>query len=246
MNLVIDIGNTRTKVYLFNGEELVRVIPLNEFSVRDVEVVLKEYPDLNKAIVSSVGNYSEEIKRILRDCFPVFMELNAETPLPITNHYQSRDTLGYDRIAAVVGAHSLYPEENIVVVDAGSAITYDLITDRGVYLGGNISPGLAMRYKALHHFTGHLPLIGVKACSELYGTTTETAIRAGVQNGIVYEADKTISLFKEIYKKLIVIITGGDANFFAKNLKSSFFVHFNLTGIGLNRILDYNGETYRG
>jgi len=246
MNLVLDIGNTRTKVYLFNGEELVRMIPLKEFSAGDVEALLKEYPDLNKAIVSSVGNYPEEIKRILRACFPVFIELSAETPLPVRNHYQSRDTLGYDRIAAVAGAHSLYPGKNILVMDAGSAVTYDFINDQGVYLGGNISPGLAMRYKALHRFTGHLPLVGVDACSELYGTTTEMAIRAGVQNGIVYEADKTIALFKEIYKNLIVIITGGDANFFAKKLKNSFFVHFNLTGIGLNRILDYNGETYRG
>jgi type III pantothenate kinase len=246
MNLVIDIGNTRTKWHLFNGEELIRVIPLSGFRAADVEELLTEYPELNKAIVSSVGNFPEETRAILKARFPVFIELNAATPLPIKNCYQSLDTLGYDRIAAVVGAHSLYPGKNILVVDAGSALTYDVITDRGTYLGGNISPGLAMRFRALHDFTGRLPLVGENASSELFGNTTETAIRAGVQNGIVYEVDNTIALFKKNYRNLMVIITGGDANFFAKKLKSFFFVHFNLTGIGLNRILEYNGETHKG
>ena len=99
-----------------------------------------------------------------------------------------------------------------------------------------------MRYKALHHFTGKLPLIGHQKYDKLYGTTTEEAILAGVQHGIVFEVDKAIDTFKDFYANLKVIITGGDADFFDKKLKNSFFVNFNLIALGLNRILEYNGE----
>ena len=150
--------------------------------------------------------------------------------------------MGKDRIAAMVGAFDLYPDTNVLVIDAGTAITYDLLNDKGRYLGGNISPGLEMRYKALHRFTDKLPLVNQGNMEQLYGQTTEEAIRAGVQHGIVFEADKAIDTFKEFYNNLKVIITGGDAKFFDKKLKNSFFVHFNLTALGLNRILEHNGE----
>ncbi|HKL32104.1 MAG TPA: type III pantothenate kinase, partial [Tangfeifania sp.] len=163
-------------------------------------------------------------------------------PLPIENLYQTKDTLGKDRIAAVVGAFDLYPNTNVLVIDAGTAITFDIINEQGQYLGGNISPGLEMRFKALNKFTGRLPLVRKNDFDNLYGRTTEEAILAGVQHGIVFETDKAIETFKEFYNNLKVIITGGDAIFFDKKLKNSFFVHFNLTALGLNRILEHNGE----
>ena len=242
MNLIIDIGNTRTKFSVFNhGEEMISV-PVAELSSAHIELLHKEYPQIEKVILSAVKDYSPELKKRLQDHFPFFLELDESTPLPIENHYKTKGTLGKDRLAGVIGAVHLYPGTNILVIDAGTAITYDLITKDRQYLGGNISPGIDMRYRALHQFTGKLPLVTKKEFTGLYGQSTEEALRAGVQHGVVFEADNAINAFKEFYKNLYVIITGGDANFFDKKLKNSFFVHFNLIAIGLNRILEHNGE----
>lgn len=242
MNLVIDIGNTRTKFSVFHhGEEMISV-PVDEFLPSHVDVLLKEHPSIQKSILSAVKDYSPELKKYLRERFQPFVELNTGTPLPLENQYQSKDTLGKDRIAAAVGAETLYPGKNVLIIDAGTAITYDLVTEKKQYLGGNISPGIEMRFKALHTFTGRLPLVRKETFPKLFGQTTKEAILAGVQHGVVFEADKAIDTFKEFYGNLIVIITGGDADFFDKKLKNSFFVHFNLVAIGLNRILEYNGD----
>ncbi|HKI87812.1 MAG TPA: type III pantothenate kinase [Draconibacterium sp.] len=242
MNLIIDIGNTRTKFSVFNRGEVLITVPVEEFTPGHIDILKMEHPELNKVILSSVKSCSSALKNALENQFETFIELNANTPLPIENCYQTKETLGYDRIAAVTGAFDLYPNTNVLVIDAGTAITYDLVNDRKQYLGGNISPGFEIRFKALHQFTGKLPLIGPADMNKLFGTSTEEAIRAGVQNGVFYEVDKTIDYFKEFYSNLKVIITGGDANFFDKKLKNSFFVHFNLIALGLNRILEYNGE----
>jgi type III pantothenate kinase len=242
MNLVIDIGNTRTKFSVFNhGEEMISV-PVDEMLPAHIDVLLKEHPSIDKAILSSVKAYSPELQMKLKNSFKTFIELDATTPLPVENCYLSKETLGKDRIAAAVGAFHLYPNKNVLIIDAGTAITCDLLNNKKQYLGGNISPGLEMRFKALNHFTEKLPLVEKKEFGKLYGQTTEEAILAGVQHGIVFETDNTINAFKEFYQNLYVIITGGDAKFFDKKLKNSFFVHFNLIAIGLNRILEHNGE----
>jgi len=242
MNLIIDIGNTRTKFSVFNYGEVLITVPVEEFLPEHVEVLKNEHPSLDKVILSSVKEYSPELKKILQNQFATFIELNHHTPIPLKNKYLSRETLGNDRIAAAVGAFDLYPATNILIIDAGTAITYDMVNSQGHYLGGNISPGINMRFKALHHFTGKLPLTEQSAFNKLYGQTTREAILAGVQNGVIYEVEKTIEKFKEFYSNLKVIITGGDAEFFDKKLKYSFFVHFNLVALGLNRILEHNGE----
>ncbi len=242
MNLVIDIGNTRTKFSVFNQGEVLITVPVDEFRPEHIEVLKNEHPSLNKVILSSVKGYSPELKETLQNNFDIFIELDHNTPIPLENKYNTKETLGKDRIAAVVGAFDLYPETNILVIDAGTAITYDILNNKSQYLGGNISPGIEMRFKALHHFTGKLPQVQAAEMNKLFGTTTEEAILLGVQNGISYEVDKTIDNFKEFYSNLKVIITGGDANFFDKKLKNYFFVHFNLVALGLNCILEYNGE----
>jgi len=242
MNLVIDIGNTRTKFSVFNRGEILITVPVNEFLPHHIEVLKNEHPSLEKVILSSVKDYSPELKKALQKNFKHFIELEANTPLPIENCYESKETLGKDRIAAVVGAFDLYPDSNVLIIDAGTAITYDIINEKNQYLGGNISPGLEMRFKALHHFTGKLPMVKQNKFDKLYGNTTENAILSGVQNGVIFEVDKAIDTFKEFYNNLKIIITGGNAEFFDKKLKNSFFVHFYLIALGLNRILEYNGE----
>jgi type III pantothenate kinase len=242
MNLAIDIGNTRTKFSVFNRGEVLITVPVEEFGVPQIQLLKNEYENLDRVIISSVKDYPQEMKNYLQANFKQCVELTAETPLPIKNEYLTKDTLGKDRIAAVVGAFDLNPNTNVLVIDAGTAITYDLLSADGKYLGGNISPGIEMRFKALNLFTGKLPKIQQQPISKLFGSTTEEAIRAGVQHGVVFEVDTAISTFKEFYNNLKVIITGGDANFFDNKLKNSFFVHFNLIALGLNRILEYNGE----
>ncbi len=242
MNLVIDIGNTRTKYAVFSGEEMMASATVDEFFAAHITDLQKQFPGLQNAILSSVKAYSSDLKTALQQNFIRFIELDGYTPLPVTNNYETKETLGKDRIAAVVGAFHLYPYTNVLVIDAGTAITYDILTAEGKYQGGNISPGLEMRFKALHHFTGKLPKIEKTDFNYLYGKTTEQGILAGVQNGFIHEVDATISSFKENYNNLKVIITGGDVDFFDKRLKNSFFVHFNLISLGLNRILQHNGE----
>lgn len=242
MNLVIDIGNTRTKFSVFNRGEVLISVPVDEFLPEHIDVLQNEHPELQHVILSAVKDYSPKLKTALQNKFKQFIELNANTPLPIENCYKTPETLGKDRIAAAVGGFDLYPETNLLIIDAGTAITYDIVNEKHQYLGGNISPGIEMRLKALHQFTGKLPLVSQQKFDKLYGTTTEEAILAGVQHGVVFEVDKAIETFKEFYTNLKVIITGGDADFFDKKLKNSFFVNFNLTALGLNRILEYNGE----
>ena len=242
MNLIIDIGNTRTKFSVFNRGEVLITVPVDEFLPEHIEVLKNEHPSLDKVILSSVKEYPLALKNALKNSFNTFIELDEKTPLPLENLYLSKDTLGKDRIAAAVGANDFYPDNNVLVIDAGTAITYDLVNEKHQYLGGNISPGIEMRFKALYQFTGKLPHVKPSELNKLFGKTTEEAILAGVQNGVVFEVDQAINSFKEFYSNLKVIITGGDANFFDKKLKNYFFVHFNLVAIGLNRILEHNGE----
>ena len=147
-----------------------------------------------------------------------------------------------DRIAGIVGAYSVFPGENVLVIDAGTAITYDLLNRKGDYLGGNISPGLNMRYKALHFYTGKLPLLQSAEDPPFIGEDTNSAIHAGVQNGLVMEMQAYINRLEEEYKNIKIILTGGDANFFDRKLKNPIFVFSNLLSIGLNFILNYNDK----
>lgn len=242
MNLVVDIGNSRTKIYLFNPAGVMWTVAVEQLTPEQVKLLCAEHPSLDRAIISAVKNYAEPLKETFQSCFRYFLELDENTPLPIVNRYQSRSTLGKDRLAAAVGANFLFPNTNLLVIDAGTAITYDIVTAAGEYAGGNISPGLEMRFKALHSFTGKLPLVKPSDDFDRLGTSTETAIRAGVQNGILFEVVNTIRLFNDFYENLQIIFTGGDAIFFERKLKNSFFVDSNLVGTGLNRILEYNAK----
>ena len=241
MNLVIDIGNTRVKLAIFDGSTLVLTELLDDLKVEHIQTLREKYPQLNKAISSSVRNFHAEVQNYLSGSFEQFIEFNHRTPVPISNLYKTPETLGLDRLAAAIGGASLFPNKNLLIIDAGTAITYELVNSDNEYLGGNISPGLETRFKSLHHFTGKLPLVGAKENFSKIGTDTESAIRAGVQLGLFYEVEQHILALRTEYEDIQVIITGGDAKFFDKRLKNSIFVNFNLTLLGLNRILEYNG-----
>ena len=201
-----------------------------------------EHPQLNQAILSSVKPVDDEILQFLSENFDLFIELDHQTELPIKNLYETPETLGKDRIAAAVGANEFFPDQNLLIIDAGTAITYDLVSEKNEFIGGNISPGLQMRFKALNQFTGKLPLVSYFDEFQNIGRNTTEAIRAGVQNGILYEIAQTIELFNKNYQNLQIVMTGGDSIFFDKKLNYTIFVHFNITLIGLNRILEYNAK----
>lgn len=217
-------------------------VQIGQLTVNHLKMLKEEHPRLNQAILSSVKPVDAELLHYLSENFDFFIELDHQTELPIENLYETPETLGKDRLAAAVGANELFPNQNILVIDAGTAITYDLVSEKNQFVGGNISPGLQMRYKALNHFTGKLPLVSYSNEVQLIGKNTTDAIRAGVQNGIIYEIDRTIELFNTNYQNLQLVMTGGDSIFFDKKLNYSIFVHFNLTLIGLNRILEYNAK----
>jgi type III pantothenate kinase len=168
--------------------------------------------------------------------------LDRNTRLPIINNYKSKVSLGKDRIAAAVGANTIFPNSNVLVIDAGTALTFDFVSDNNEYMGGNISPGMQMRFKALKTFTSKLPLLDKSEEFYLTANNTNDAIISGVQSGIIFEMDSYINEYKKKYNDLKVILTGGDSFFFEYKLKNRIFAKPFLTAVGLNRILEYNAK----
>ena len=238
MNLTIDIGNSATKTGLFDNNDL---IMSNNYKVLTDALLMDLYQkySFRNVILSSVSNSRLQINK-LNLALDNYIELNYNTPLPVENLYKTPKTLGNDRIAAVVGANNIFPDNNVLVIDSGTAITYDIITDDGEYLGGNISPGLNMRFRALNDYTSNLPLYAGRSEFPEFGNTTESAIISGVQKGVIYEIESYIEKTGKLFKNLKVLMTGGDINFFDKMSKKTIFVEPNLVLIGLNNILEYN------
>ncbi len=240
MNLVVDIGNSSSKIGVFKNREQVFETRIENFDVSYFNDLI-EQQKIKKCIVSSVRDTRNlELIPFLKSKTDVFLLLDENTPLPVKNCYETPATLGKDRLAAVIGANYFYPESDVLVIDSGTAITFDFINKNKEYLGGNISPGLEMRYKALNHFTNKLPLLSKTDLYSLLGRNTNSAINNGIINGIIFEINGYVSELKIEYADLKVVLTGGDGNFFAKKLKRTIFVVANLVLVGLNRILEYN------
>lgn len=240
MNLTIDIGNTRCKYAIIEKSDIIEVRIESDISLEHIREIVNNYPRVSKAILSTVRQIDFLIISQLESMFNAFVLLTEDTKIPIENLYKTKNTLGKDRLAAVVGANNIFPNTNVLVIDLGTAITYDFINENNQFMGGNISPGLEMRYKALHHFTRQLPLLEKENEFDLIADHTKGAIISGVQNGIIFEIEGYINLFNQKFDELIIILSGGDANFFDKKLKNTIFVNSNLNLIGLNRILEFN------
>jgi type III pantothenate kinase len=240
MNLVIDIGNSSIKAAVYEGGQLMARFLWEDSYPEQLRDLLDTHPDIRNTIISSVRKDDAGMVQVLEKTGIKLLILDDQTALPITNRYRSADTLGKDRLAAAVGASALCPGKNLLVIDAGTAITIDFVSAGNEYLGGNISPGLSMRFRSLNEFTDNLPLVNTAGSPALLGDDTESAIRSGVVNGILFEMDEYINRQKLRYPDLVVILTGGDALFFEKKLKNSIFVDLDLNLHGLHRILDYN------
>lgn len=240
MNLTIDIGNTRTKLAVFNKNEIVNSTTIDDLSISFLQNFLKKHSNIKNGILSSVKVIDPSVRSFLKSNLSYYIELDEKTQIPIENLYKTKNTLGKDRIASVVGAYNIFPKINVLVIDMGTAITFDFINEHKQYFGGTISPGMEMRFKALHHFTNKLPLLHQNDDFNLIADNTADAIISGVQSGIIFEVDGYINTLKNKYDDLKIILTGGDAIFFDKKLKNTIFVNLNLNYIGLNRIIEHN------
>jgi type III pantothenate kinase len=239
VDLIIDIGNTNAKLALFDGDSMLDVFLDSSESLNRLEEIVAEYP-VKRGIIATVINLSEAILERLSKLPIPLLWLDDKTPLPIINLYETPETLGYDRIAAVVAANYEHPGKDVLVIDAGTALTYEFIDSKGQYHGGNISLGVQMRFKALSQFTGKLPLVDPVGRFLPMGKDTETAIRAGVLKGIEYEISGYINTLKHNYPELLVFLTGGDDFSFDTKIKSIIFADRYLVLKGLSRILNYN------
>jgi len=242
MNLIIDIGNTRLKLAVYEENSCVKkVTVLRKDFLNTVNKILKEYPEIKKGIISSVDFFSKEEENELKQLLKLTL-VSASMKLPFKNRYATPKTLGVDRIALIAAAADQYKKENVLVIDAGTCVTFDFLNSKNEYLGGAISPGLTIRYEALHNLTAKLPLLEPKDSNFLIGNTTESSIHSGVINGLINEIDGVIQQYQSSYKDLTIILTGGDTNFLAKRLKSSIFANSNFLLEGLNHLLKINTD----
>lgn len=241
MNLIIDIGNTNSKLAVFKGEE---IINFETVEYDKLLSVLNSYLlkfKINNSILSNVGAEIEGLNEFLTSHF-YHVNLDYKTKLPITINYDTPETLGVDRVALAVGALNLSKGKNSLVIDMGSCITYDYITSKGIYEGGAISPGLNMRFKAMHNFTESLPLVTIRESQSIIGKNTEMSLINGVVHGITSEIDSYIDKLNESENNISVFICGGDQPFFVNKLKNSIFADQKILLRGLNKILNYNFE----
>ena len=242
MNVVADIGNTLVKLALFDGDRLADRYASERFTRAEADALFRRWTGADRAIAAATGADGRDVAALLRERTDYLLEFRPGMPTPIANAYLTPETLGCDRLAAAVGAAARYPGRNVLIVDFGTAITIDQVSADGVFRGGNISPGVQMRFRALHDYTAALPLCESCEDQTLLGRSTVEAIRQGVMNGIAFEIEGYIArLFPEI-DALSIIFTGGDAKFFVKRIKNTIFAHCDLVFLGLNRILEYNAS----
>lgn len=243
MNLVIDIGNTFAKVAIVDEGRIIDRETRPQLDRATLLRLFELHPEIGRAILSTTRLADPALEEFIEKKVGRLIRFDSRTPVPLRNRYATPETLGADRMAAAVGAWGRAPGRELLIVDFGSAITIDRVTAAGEYLGGNISPGMAMRFEALHRLTDRLPLCGAPAeAPVLTGQTTRQAIESGVVLGIVHEIEGYIDRIGGQNRDLTLFFAGRDANFFADKVKKTIFVTHDLVIEGLNRILEYNAR----
>lgn len=222
-NLVVDIGNTNSKLAIFNHRELVHYQRFPKLELTHLSSLIGQYEVQNVA-VSSVSDDVREFRDFLAERVN-YVDFNTGIDAGIRNYYESTSTLGLDRWAKVIAASRLFSNQDCLMIDAGTCITYDVLNSKREYFGGSISPGINMRFKALNHYTGRLPLLNWSDEEKNIpaGSNTHHAIKSGVLQGVVHEIEGFIRAENNENEQLLVIITGGDADFLNKQLKNSIF-----------------------
>ena len=238
MNLILDVGNSLLKIALFEKSELIQKFKFSDNYKRNIEDIISNYK-VTHSIISNVGRIDDSIINILKESTNLLLVSN-QLKIPFKNLYKSKNTLGQDRLALVSAAAFNFPNENVLIVDVGSCITYDFKNNNNEYLGGGISPGISMRFKSLNTFTSNLPLIDFDSIYQLIGNSTKNSITSGVVNGTISEINGIIQQYREEFKNIRIILTGGDSNFLLKRIKNTIFADRNFLLIGLNKLLEDN------
>lgn len=233
LNLVIDVGNSFTKLFVIKNFNILYSSVYHSLS--DIENIFTLFPGLENGIYSASGEIPEELKEFITKRLENVVAFNSTTPVPIGNLYHTPETLGADRLAAAIGVNHFFPRTNTIIFDFGTAITIDFIDNENNFAGGNISPGLAIRFNALNQYTKKLPLLSIPKNVEKIGKTTRQAIEAGVVNGIIGEVLNYI----QTYNTHKVVFTGGDSFFFVNKIKIPIFVFRNPIVYGLNIVLNH-------
>ena len=239
MILSVDIGNTRIKGAVFEGNTQIDTFFFTKKDFqKKIENILKTHQKITHLVVASVGDVEKEsfleFKKELKVHF-----ISHKDPFPFFNDYETPQTLGIDRMVLAAGAIFKFPNQNRLVIDAGTCVTFDFIDDENRYHGGAIAPGLRLRYESLHNFTAKLPLLTLESPKDLIGKSTSESIHSGVVNGLVYEIDGFIDEYRARYSNFIIILTGGDTDFLAKRLKNTIFANSNFLLESLNQTFQY-------
>lgn len=240
MNLCLDIGNSQIKAAVFDQ---INLLEIKRFSFPDAETELNDLFDrytIQHGIISNVARTDRLLLQLLQEQIDHLILLNHNTAIPFVNSYSTPETLGVDRLALVAAGVSQFPGSNVLIIDAGSCITLDFVDSNGDYKGGAITLGINMRYKSVNAFTANLPLLEIPTNIPPVGNSTVNAIHLGILKGVIYELEGTIQTYRSQNEKLTVVLTGGNTNFLAKNLKSSIFAIPNFLLEGLNSILIHN------
>ncbi len=240
LNLIVDVGNSFVKTAVFTkGELVVKKISTHERLLTTIDELLINFPEISQGIISSVARVDQGVVRQLQSLLELFI-LDHTAKLPFKNDYRTPQTLGIDRIALVAAAAVKYPSRHALIIDAGTCITYDFKNKENTYLGGAIAPGIKLRYRSLNDFTANLPLLRQQNPKDIVGDSTDNAIHSGVIYGVQHEIDGIILEYCHTYPDLIVILSGGDAEFLSKRLKNTIFANSDFLLEGLNHLLAFN------
>ena len=238
MNLALDIGNSFLKAGIFKNNNFINYYEFNREYYSNIKSILDKTP-ITHSIASNVSESNNKLIELLSNKTNL-IKFNSSLKVPFKNCYQTKNTLGKDRIALVSNASKEYPKENVLLIDLGSCITFDFLNSKNEYLGGSISPGLSMRYKSLNSYTANLPLINPKEIDYFIGRNTEDSIHSGIINGIVGELNSAIDKYKSQFKEIRIILTGGDSKFLFNRIKNSIFANSNFLILGLNFLIELN------
>ncbi|WP_300566249.1 type III pantothenate kinase [Flavobacterium sp.] len=239
MILTIDIGNTRIKSAVFENNTLVEAsVFSNENFISAIENILNKFERIAILVVASVGKQEKQAFGSFSNRVKIHF-VARENAFPFQNNYGTPNTLGIDRMVLAAGAVLQFPKQNRLVIDAGTCITYDFIDEHDVYHGGAISPGIRLRYEAMHNYTAKLPLLTLEEPEQIIGNSTNQSLHSGVINGLTFEIDGYIDALKGQNENFIIILTGGDAIFLAKRLKNTIFANSNFLLESLNNLYLY-------
>ncbi|GIZ09113.1 type III pantothenate kinase [Flavobacterium sp. UMI-01] len=242
MILTIDVGNSRIKGAVFEGDTILELFVFEKKELqKKIEFILKKYPNCTYLVVASVGDVEKKTFLAFENQISIHFMASNDV-FPFVNKYETPKTLGIDRMVLAAGAVLKYPKCNRLVIDAGTCVTYDFINEQDHYLGGAISPGIQLRYKALHDYTSKLPLLELGSPESFIGASTGASIHSGVVNGLVCEIKGFIEQYQEINPNFIIILTGGDTDFLAKRLKNTIFANSNFLLESLNQTFQYKIE----